>query len=118
MRHLAAKRVFAASEVGSDGDAGDTGAQCGSPEVSATRLRRGRVMVRRLAVLLATVICLAPTCLRAQTTQGIVLLPCIGDCNGDGAISINELILGVQIALGEAPLAACPAFDANGDGTV
>jgi hypothetical protein len=40
---------------------------------------------------------------------------CTGDCNGDGSVSIDELILGVRIALGLSPLASCTAFDANGD---
>ena len=43
---------------------------------------------------------------------------CVGDCNGDGMVAINELIIGVNIALGSAPLSTCPAFDANGDGMV
>jgi hypothetical protein len=43
---------------------------------------------------------------------------CVGDCNGNGTVAINELILGVNIALGNTPLSACTAFDANGDGRV
>lgn len=43
---------------------------------------------------------------------------CPGDCNGNGQVSINELIIGVNIALGNAPIADCPAFDANGSGDV
>ncbi|MDX2167267.1 MAG: hypothetical protein SF182_09395 [Deltaproteobacteria bacterium] len=43
---------------------------------------------------------------------------CTGDCNGDGEVTINELITGVNIALGSAPLSQCPAFDANGDDNV
>lgn len=43
---------------------------------------------------------------------------CVGDCNGDGEVTINELILGVNIALGNKPLSECPAADANGDGEV
>lgn len=42
---------------------------------------------------------------------------CGGDCNGDGMIAINELIIGVGIALGATPLDDCPSF-ANGDGEV
>jgi Ca2+-binding EF-hand superfamily protein len=41
-----------------------------------------------------------------------------GDCNGDGQVTINELILGVNIALGSLPITDCPAFDTNGDGEV
>jgi hypothetical protein len=43
---------------------------------------------------------------------------CTGDCNNDGAVAINELITGVTVALGAAPLAACSACDRNGDRAV
>jgi len=43
---------------------------------------------------------------------------CVGDCNGTGMVTINELVLGVNIALGNLNIAICPAFDANGDGQV
>src|SRR5579862_6261191 len=43
---------------------------------------------------------------------------CIGDCNGDGEVTVDELIVGVNIALGVANIDACPAFDRNGDGAV
>ena len=43
---------------------------------------------------------------------------CIGDCNGDGEVTVNELITGVNIALGNSPISACPAFDGDGDGEV
>jgi hypothetical protein len=43
---------------------------------------------------------------------------CVGDCDGNGTVAINELILGVNIALGNQPLSACTAFDPNRDGTV
>ncbi len=36
---------------------------------------------------------------------------CVGDCNGDRAVAVNELITGVNIALGAATLDTCPAFD-------
>lgn len=42
--------------------------------------------------------------------------PC--DCNGDGAVSVSELITAVRIGLGEATLASCPAADRNHDGLV
>jgi hypothetical protein len=43
---------------------------------------------------------------------------CIGDCNGDGMVTIDELITAVNIALGLQPLSACPAVDGGGDGQV
>jgi len=49
---------------------------------------------------------------RAQT-QG-----CVGDCNGNDEVTINELLLMVNIALGTANVSQCPVGDANSDGTV
>jgi hypothetical protein len=43
---------------------------------------------------------------------------CVGDCNGNGAVAVNELVIGVNIALDRAPLNTCPIFDANGSGGV
>jgi hypothetical protein len=43
---------------------------------------------------------------------------CDGDCGDDGVVSISDLIRGVNIALGRAPLDDCRAFDINDDGAV
>lgn len=44
---------------------------------------------------------------------------CTGDCGGGGgAVTIDELVLGVNVALGQAPPAACPAFPACDVGPV
>lgn len=43
---------------------------------------------------------------------------CVGDCDGDQAVLVNELVLLVTIAQGERPLAACPSGDADGDGAI
>jgi hypothetical protein len=42
---------------------------------------------------------------------------CAGDCNGDGAVTVNELITMVNIALGNAP-PSCAAGDQTGDGRI
>jgi hypothetical protein len=49
--------------------------------------------------------------MRGAASATIVTPLCFGDCNGDGIVSINEIITAVNIALGNAPLSACPAFD-------
>jgi hypothetical protein len=41
-----------------------------------------------------------------------------GDCNGDGRVSVNELVTAVNIALGNTPMSACVAVDADGSGSV
>ena len=43
---------------------------------------------------------------------------CTGDCNADGAVTIDELLVGVNMALADESAASCAAFDANGDGQV
>ena len=41
-----------------------------------------------------------------------------GDCDGDAAVTVSELMIAVNIALGTRPLGDCIAADANGDGQV
>lgn len=43
---------------------------------------------------------------------------CTGDCDGNGEVAINELLRGVNIALGMQPLDECAPFDASADGQV
>ena len=40
------------------------------------------------------------------------------DCDGDGRLTVDELVRGVRIALGVSPVDECLAFDQNGDGEV
>jgi hypothetical protein len=52
-------------------------------------------------------------------TSGCAPAPaCIGDCDVGGAVTVDELITGVTIALGEADVDACLAFDADGNEAV
>jgi len=43
---------------------------------------------------------------------------CVGDCNGDRLVSVDEVVLGVAAALGAAPPSHCASFDADHDGRV
>ena len=43
---------------------------------------------------------------------------CTGDCDGNGEVAVNELLQGVNIALGSQPMNACPVFDTEGDNQV
>lgn len=43
---------------------------------------------------------------------------CAGDCSGDGEVTVNELVLGVNIALGNAAIEECGSFDVNSDAEV
>ncbi|HYD49858.1 MAG TPA: hypothetical protein VEB21_15985 [Terriglobales bacterium] len=43
---------------------------------------------------------------------------CPGDCSRDGQTTVDEILLGVNIALGDADLSVCPVFDADSDAAV
>ncbi len=44
--------------------------------------------------------------------------PCIGDCLGDHQVTVDELLMLVNIALGDAEMAACEVGDDNEDGEI
>jgi hypothetical protein len=54
----------------------------------------------------------------AQRPGSAALAACVGDCNGDGAVTADELLTMVGIALGQAPRAACRAGAPGGDGRI
>jgi len=54
----------------------------------------------------------------ALATAAPARAQCVGDCNDSGMVEINELITGVNIALGNTPLSACPSFDCDNTGSV
>lgn len=43
---------------------------------------------------------------------------CTGDCNSDGRVGVDEIVVGVGIALGETAWARCVRMDADRDGSV
>lgn len=45
-------------------------------------------------------------------------ITCVGDCDGSGNVVVNELVLGVNIALVRQPLSLCLPFDPNSSGSV
>src|SRR5262245_11844921 len=47
---------------------------------------------------------------------GAPAVACTGDCDGNGTVTVAELITGVGISLGGIALSECEAFDANRDG--
>jgi len=53
--------------------------------------------------------------LTSTNTPTVTQRPCVGDCGGTDMVGINDLVLGVNIVLGDQPPTACPAFeDAEG----
>jgi hypothetical protein len=48
-------------------------------------------------------------------TRPAVAVACVGDCNGDGLVTVDSILVMVGIAIGLASADACVAGDANGD---
>jgi hypothetical protein len=59
-----------------------------------------------------------PTVATPTTTPTSVAAACVGDCNGDGVVTVAEIITGVNIALGSFAIDRCQAIDANGNSAV
>jgi hypothetical protein len=43
---------------------------------------------------------------------------CVGDCSGDGQVTVDEIVTMVNIALGQAAVSTCAAGDPSGDGQI
>ena len=54
----------------------------------------------------------------AERTVEPVAERCVGDCNADNAVTIDELVLGVSFLLGEQYFDTCTLLDSNGDRAV
>ena len=96
-----------------DPKCGDFPACLAQPTATATRVPTATPTGGTTATATAT----APPSPTATATPGPGVR-CVGDCDASGDVNITELIRGVNIALGEAPLDRCPAFDANDSGEV
>jgi hypothetical protein len=53
-----------------------------------------------------------------KPTSCPVVAGCPGDCSGDGRVTVDELVTGVNIALGELDPAECSPLDVNSDGKI
>ncbi len=92
----------------------------GSPVGTPTRTATGGAATRTPTLAQATPTRTAttvPTVTRTKTPRPTPLPgPCFGDCDKDGRVEIDELVSGVEMALGR--LAATDCFDLNNDGHV
>ncbi len=70
-------------------------------------------VVGALALLAPLVLARPPS---AKGQEGATV--CAGDCDGDGDVTIDELLKAVAIALGRMPLDRCVNADRDGNGTV
>jgi YVTN family beta-propeller protein len=59
-----------------------------------------------------------PTSTPTATPTAVTPSPCLGDCDSSGDVTLAELILAVNIALGARELNACPSLDGDDGGRV
>jgi hypothetical protein len=59
-----------------------------------------------------------PSATPTATPTGTPVSECAGDCGNDGEVTINELLVMVNIVLDILELPECPAGDADGGGTI
>ncbi|HVM96758.1 MAG TPA: hypothetical protein VMT89_10230, partial [Candidatus Acidoferrales bacterium] len=59
-----------------------------------------------------------PTPAFIPTPTATPVAACVGDCDTDGEVTVNEIMIGINIALGRNDLSTCSSFDRNGDGVV
>jgi hypothetical protein len=73
-----------------------------------------------VAIDLETAVALATTTAAndAATQMALQENKCVGDCSLNQVVTPDELLVGVEIALGHAAVDACGAFDAGDDGVV
>ena len=80
----------------------DTGTPTATPTSVATPTSSAQLTVTQL-----------PT-----STATPASVPCEGDCDGNGSVTISELITGVAIALGSQPIDRCLPLDSSGNGHI
>lgn len=59
-----------------------------------------------------------PTQPQATSTPTVSDGTCVGSCNGEGDVTVSDLIQMVNIVLGRAPLSSCLRGDTTGGGTI
>jgi len=59
-----------------------------------------------------------PTATETEPRPSPTFVACVGDCDGSGGVTVDELVRGVNIALGNLLPVECSAMDRDGSGTV
>jgi hypothetical protein len=58
------------------------------------------------------------TCSDGQVTIETTGIACVGDCNGDGEVTLGEVQTALDIFFDDRPISQCPAADGNMNGEV
>lgn len=85
------------------------------PTPSATPSATSSAPVTPTATSTATVTATPSVTATPTVTPTPAARPCIGDCDRDGVVRVDELLRGVAVALAGSEPASCPAADGDGD---
>jgi hypothetical protein len=96
-----------------------TASQQPSPPVTATATATAAPAIATATVTVTAAATATTTASATETATSVVTgtatpPPCVGDCDHSEQVTINELIVGVDIVLGTLPPAACPEFECLG----
>ena len=67
---------------------------------------------------LVTAVALIVLCATPRAEAVLFVSDCVGDCQNERQVDVSDLLIGVNIALGLAPLNICLALDADQSGSV
>jgi len=111
--------VAATETATASATAGTSGTPTETTTLTPTPVSTATATITGLPTVTATVTGAATSTAAATNTATVTAgVPCAGDCDGSGEVTIGELITLVNIALGSRPVSACPAGDVNSDGTI
>jgi hypothetical protein len=63
-------------------------------------------------------ICPAPLLCLIDPPHQARVCSCVGDCNGNAEVTVDEILTLVNVVLGNVTVSVCPLGDANGDGQI
>lgn len=95
-----------------------TGSATSTPPPTATPTSTSKVIATATATPTATESAMTPTATATVTRTVSPGGGCVGDCDRDGVVRVDELVRAVAISLDEAPFDDCRPADGDGNGVV
>lgn len=102
-----------------EGDAAATATPTASPTASASVTPTSSPTVTASGTRTPTTTAVASaSATPTATSTAAPTASCVGDCDGSREVTVDEIVLGIALALGSADPGECAAIDASGDGIV
>jgi hypothetical protein len=110
--------TFAAWDGSTDSNLGTVSVWVASITATPTPTTETATPATETPTATATTTTVATTTPTQTSSPAPTPIPCVGDCHRDGVVTVEEILVGIDIALGNLPLSQCPTFDVSGDGQV